>query len=131
MKRINPLYIILLFLVLTLISFFVLQNKSKQLNSIFREYQNIQQKAKIYKSLKSRWLNKDFINQEIQKISSSSRFKSENISVTNDKNKIGVTIQSDNPKILEAFLNKILNSPLIIEKIDIKQKNISLEIGVK
>ncbi len=129
MKRINPLYLILLFLTLVFISFYVLQDKHKQLNTTFKEYQNIQQKAQTYKSLKSKWTNKNFVNKEIQKISKNSMFK--NISINNGKNKIELSLQSDNPKTLEAFINKILNKPFIIKKMNIQQKNISLQLGVK
>ena len=40
-------------------------------------------------------------------------------------------IQSDDPKILDSFLNKVLNKELAIKKLEIEKRYINLEIEIK
>lgn len=46
-------------------------------------------------------------------------------------NVIKLKIESNDPKILDNFLNKILNKPLQINKLELDKSFINLEIGVK
>ena len=61
--------------------------------------------------------NKIFSNQKILKASTNELIK--------------LKIESDDPKILDNFLNKILNKELAIKKLEIEKRYINLEIGIK
>ena len=53
------------------------------------------------------------------------------ITKTATKESIKIKIQSLNPQVLDAFLNKTLNKQLIIKKIELDSNFIDLEIGIK
>ena len=61
--------------------------------------------------------NKIFSNQKILKASTNELIK--------------LKIESDDPKILDNFLNTILNKELAIKKLEIEKRYINLEIGIK
>lgn len=131
MRRLNPLYLIVLCLTITFISFYVLNNKKVELEDKKSEYLSFSQKSQDYKTLKSQWSNKNFANETIDRIVKNRAFANEKILVANTGKVIKVRIESKNTKLLDNFLNKILNKPLVIKKLDIKNESITFEIGVK
>jgi len=131
MKRFNPLYVVLLFITILFVTFFVLSSKKQEYVSKTSEYKSIQQKAKEYKSLKSQWSDKKFTNDTIERIIKNRMFSKEKVLFANSGNVTRVKIESKDPKILDAFLNKVLNKPITIKNINMTKNSISLEIGVK
>ncbi len=131
MKRLNPLYLILLFLTIAFISFYVLSNKKKEYLEKLSEYNSFSQKAKEYNSLKSQWTNESFVTQTINKIIKNNAFSNEKILFAQNGNLVKVKIESNNPKVLDNFLNKILNQPIVLKKLDIKKDSINIEVSVK
>lgn len=131
MNRLNPLYIVSLLFTIVFLSFYLLQNKKNDYLEKIQEISNLQIKAKEYKDLSESWKNESFINKTLDEILKSSSFKNENITKTATKESIKIKLESSNSTILDNFLNKILNKPLIIKKLELQKSSITLEIGIK
>lgn len=131
MNRLNPLYLVLLFLTLVFISFFSLSNEKKLYLEKVNESRLFEQKASEYQSLISYWKNEKFINKTIDEILKNSLFKNEQITKTASKESIKIKIESSNPQVLDNFLNRFLNKQLIIKNLEIDKNFISLEVGLK
>lgn len=131
MKRLNPLYIVLLFLTLVVVSFvLVIKEKDIYMQKI-KDINALEVKAKEYKNLSQFWKNQKFIEKTIDEILKNSMLKNEKISKTSTKESIKIKIESSNPQVLDNFLNRFLNKQLIMKKIEIDKNFINLEIGVK
>lgn len=131
MNRLNPLYVVFLLFTILFISFFSLSNIKKLYSEKLVEVNDIQTKAKEYKSLVSYWKNQEFVSKTVDEIVKSSTFKNENIVKTETNEIIKIKIESTNPDILDSFLNKILNKQLIIRKMELDRNHIYVEIGIK
>lgn len=131
MNRLNPLYLVLLFLTLVFISFFSLLNEKKLYLEKVDESRLFEQKASEFQSLISYWKNEKFINKTIDEILKNSLFKNEQITKTASKESIKIKIESSNPQVLDNFLNRFLNKQLIIKNLEIDKNFISLEVGLK
>ena len=130
MKRLNPLYIISLFATIFIISIFTL-NKEKENFKEQSEQLNVYTiKAKEYKNLKESWTNKDFVNSNLDQILKNKVFVNEKITKTSTKELVKIKIESSDYKILDNFLNKILNKQFVIKKLEIEKSFINLEIGI-
>lgn len=131
MNRLNPLYIILLFVTITFLSFYVTSNEKKSYIEKLDEIKVVQTKAFEFKSLASTWTNEKYINNTLDEILKSQIFVNQQITRTATKEAIKIKIQSANQQVLDTFLNKILNKQLIIKKIELDSNFIDLEIGIK
>lgn len=131
MNRLNPLYIILLFLTVVFISFVSLSNEKKVYLEKIEESKQLQQKAQEYKAMTSYWKNENFINRTVEEILKNSMFKNEQITKTSLKDSIKIKIESSNPQVLDNFLNRVLNKQLIIKNLELDKNFINLEIGIK
>ena len=131
MKRLNPLYVILLFLTILIISIFSLNKEKNNFKEKSQEYSTFKIKAKEYKNLKDQWLNEKFVNETLDQILKNKMFSNQKILRATTKDLVKVRIESDDPKILDSFLNKILNKQLELKKLEIEKRFINLEIGIK
>ena len=131
MNRLNPLYILGLFLTLLFISFFSLSNEKKAYFEKIDQVNQLQQKAQEYKALTSYWKNETFINKTIDEIVKNSMFKNEQITKTASKDSVILKIESSNPQVLDTFLNRVLNKQLVIKNLELDKNFINLEIGIK
>lgn len=131
MNRLNPLYVIALSFTIVFVSFFLLNTESKNYDLKTKEFNTIAVKAKEYKQFKASWNNKSFVNKTLNQILRSSTFKNQKILRVNGKNSIKLKMISSNQKILNSFLNKLLNKKLIIKKLELDKSYIDLEIGLK
>ncbi len=131
MKRLNPLYIISLFITILVISIFLLNEEKTILKEKTEELNAIQLKAKEYKNLKNSWNNEKYVNDTLDLILKNKIFSNQKILKASTNELIKLKIESDDPKILDNFLNKILNKELAIKKLEIEKRYINLEIGIK
>lgn len=131
MNRLNPLYVIALSFTIVFVSFFLLNTESKNYDLKIKEFNTISVKAKEYKQFKASWNNKSFVNKTLNQILRSSTFKNQKVLRVNGKNSIKLKMISSNQKILNSFLNKLLNKKLIIKKLELDKSYIDLEIGLK
>lgn len=131
MKRLNPLYIISLFITILVISIFLLNEEKNILKEKTEELNAIQLKTKEYTSLKNSWNNEKYANDTLDLILKNKIFSNQKILKASTNELIKLKIESDDPKILDNFLNKILNKELAIKKLEIEKRYINLEIGIK
>lgn len=131
MNRLNPLYLILLFITIVFLSFYSTSNKKELYFEKVLEVKNLQQKALEFKTLTNTWINEKFVNNTLDEILKSSMFKNEQIIKTVTEESVKIKIESSNPQILDTFINKILNKELVIKKLELTTNSIDLEIGIK
>ncbi len=131
MSRINPLYIVAIITSLLLISLYILNQNINIFKQKQNEYKQIQIKAKEYKDFNTSWNNKKNISKTLDNILKNRLFLKEKILRVNTLNSIKIKIQSKNQKVLNTFLNKILNKKFIIKKLNLTKNYISLEIGTR
>lgn len=131
MKRLNPLYIILLFLTFVFISFFQLNSTINEYKNAYSDYEDLKNISKNYNELKTQWNNEKYVNETLDVILKNKMFLDQKILRAKVNNVIKLKIESNDPKILDNFLNKILNKPLQINKLELDKSFINLEIGVK
>ncbi len=131
MIRINPLYIILLFLTLFFISFYLVSNQKKLYLEKSLETIQLETKAKEYKDLSNSWKNEKYINKTLDEILKNSIFKNEKIVKTATKESIKIKIETTDSRVLDNFLNRVLNKQLIIKKLELDKNFIILEVGTK
>ena len=131
MKRLNPLYIILLFVTFAFLSFYISSNQKESYLEKLNEVKTLQAKALEFKSLVNTWTNEKYINNTLDEILKSQIFANQQITKTATKESIKIKIQSANPQVLDTFLNKILNKQLIIKKLELNVNFIDLEVGIK
>jgi len=129
-NKINPLYFLALAFVVFLISISATKGKQSQLFKENKNYQSFAIKAEIYKEYKRTWFNENYIREKIDSIIKNSTFKKEKISKVESKNIIKIKIESKNQKILNRFLNKILNERFAIRDMQVRQNSVSVEIGI-
>ncbi len=131
MNKINPLYILVLLGTIFFLSFYILNESIYDFNKKNHEYNNIQIKAKEYKDFRTTWNNKKYATNVINQILKNSSFTNQKILRVDSQNSIKIKIQSNEQKILDNFLNKILNKKLILKKLELSKRYINLEIGFK
>jgi hypothetical protein len=130
MNRLNPLYIIGLALTILFLSFYLLNNEKINFNDKKVALLKIKSQAKDFKDYKKNWNNEKFVTKTLDNILNSRAFSNQKILRAKTKNTIKVKVQSTNQRILNSFLNKILNKNLIIKKIDLEKNSINIEIGI-
>lgn len=130
MNRLNPLYIIGLFLTILFISFYLLSTSKDEFLNKNIEYLNMDKNAKDYKSFQSTWNNKVYVNNTLNQILKNKIYTNLKILRVETKNSIKLKITSSDEKILNDFINKILNKQVIIKKLDIEKTYINLELGI-
>lgn len=131
MKRLNPLYVILLFLTIAFLSFYMLNIEKDNYELKVKELEQLKVKSSDFKQLKSSWSNKEFVNKTLDQILRNKTFSNQKVLRVQTTNAIKLKMESFDPKVLDMFLNKILNKQLIIKKLELDKTYINLEIGVK
>jgi len=130
MNRINPLYLLALFCMLTAYSFSLLQEKKQDFLSHNEAFNQLSHKAKEYKSLKKNNINKNAVIKTINQITTDSRFKKAKINTKKSTKSISLKIQTQDFKLLNRFVNRVLNEKLTILKLEIKTNKINMEVGL-
>ncbi|MCD4756907.1 MAG: hypothetical protein K8R39_01405 [Arcobacteraceae bacterium] len=120
--RINPFYILLLFITLSGVSFFKLNFIQQSYEDELTTFNEFQHNSEAYKNLKNKIASITDVNRILI------RFKKENIEQKETKSTILLTMKNNNIKKLNQFLNKILNSNFKIKKLMIQKDIIEVEI---
>lgn len=131
MKRLNPLYILALVVTFLIITYVSLDNKKDEFSKLSKNVNALDIKAKTFKSNKNTWFDKKRVENQINKIINTSLFKKEKILKTKSGNLIKLKIESLNQKVLDKFLNRVLNEKIIFKKLEIKKTSIYFEVEVK
>ncbi len=131
MNKLNPLYIIVIFVVVFIASTFFLINQKKTYEDKLVELTNVSKSAKEYTAYKSNWNNKAFVERTINKILDGRSFRNQKVLKALTPKVLKVKLESSNQKVLNEFLNKVLNKKLLIKKLQLEKDFISLEIGLR
>lgn len=131
MNKINPLYLILLMFTFVYISFEILSQTKENFIEKSNEYNSVKQKAKEFKELNNSWANKNRTIRTINQITNSPKFRKHKILKVETQKNIKLKIESIDSKVLNDFLNRVLNKQLIIDKLELQKTYIALEIGYK
>lgn len=131
MNKLNPIYIIALLLVICFISSLHLDNKKDEYLIANKNFKSLETKISGYKDYKKKWLDEKKIVSKLNSILRSSKFRNEKILKTQSGKIIKVKIESLNQKLLNSFLNRVLNQKFVLRKLQIKKSSIYLEIRYK
>lgn len=131
MNKLNPIYILALMVTLFIISILVLDSKKQQYHEVDKKLISLNAKAQEYKEYKTSWFHKQRVIKKFNAIVQSRAFRGEKILKTQNETSIRVRIESMNPKVLNKFLNRVLNEKFLFKKLDIKKQSISFEVGFK
>jgi len=131
MNRLNPLYIIALFATVLFLSFYLLKNEVSTYNDKNTQFNKIQVKAKEFKEYKAYWNNEQYVNKVINQILRNSLFKNAKVLKAKTNKVLKIKVQSSDSRLLNNFLNKVLNKKLIIKKLQLEKEFVNLEIGLK
>ena len=130
MNRLNPLYIILLFITIVFLSFYSISNGKNTYYKKVEETKELEIKALEFKNSLNAWTSEKYVNNILDEILKNQIFTKEQISRSSTKELIKIKIDSAKPEILDIFLNKVLNKQLIIKKMQVDKNSINLEIGI-
>ena len=109
----------------------MLNSEKNSFDSKVKDLSLIQVKTKDFKELQSSWSNKDFVNTNLDQILKNRIFSNQKVLRVATGEVIKLKIESTNPKVLDSFLNKILNKQFLIKKLELEKTYINLEIGIK
>ena len=118
MNKINPLYLLFLFVLLTFVSFFTLELNKHEVNKSFDSLKVFSKTANEYSLIKNVWLNKNKIKRDINSLLRN--FKKEGIIKVELVDSIKIKLESKNEERLAAFLNKLLNANIVFAQIRLK-----------
>ncbi|WP_321468216.1 hypothetical protein [Halarcobacter sp.] len=130
MNKINPIYILAFVVVVFLISTSILNNKENEFKNLNKYVIDLNTKGKIFSEYKNNWFNKTAIINKVDRIIKNTAYKNEKILKTQTNNLIRIKFESNNTKLLNSFLNRVLNEKFLIKKINIEKTSIYLEIGL-
>ena len=130
-NRINPLYIVLLLIVLVFVSYSLVQKEMTTNNMINKQVLIIQEKAAMYNEYKANWYNKSKVLSEVNSILKSSSFRNKKQLKVESKNAIKIKLEASDPKVLGKFMNKFLNKKFLINKLEVNKNFVFIEIGFK
>ncbi|MGM0519366.1 MAG: hypothetical protein ACQERD_06965 [Campylobacterota bacterium] len=128
MNKINPIYILLLFLVVLIISFVKLE-ESKQ--NLIKEQKNLtafNKKAVEFSNLKESTSNKS-LEEFINKIRNNTQYKKANLSIVNKSKGYIIRLRAKNQYIHQKLLNDILNSNFKIKSLNIDKSKLQIELS--
>lgn len=131
MSRLNPIYILALAVTIFIISLTMFINKKSDFENLSKSYTLINSKAKTFNEYKTTWFDKNRVRNSLDKILKSSSFRNEKVLKHEDSNLIKVKLQSKNQRVLDQFLNRVLNDKFIIRKLQLEKDSIYLEVGYR
>lgn len=129
MNKINPLYLLFLFIVLAFASFFTLELNKHEVKKSFDSLKVFSKTANEYSLIKNVWLNKNKIKRDINSLLRN--FKKEGIIKVELVDSIKIKLESKNEERLAAFLNKLLNANFLFIKLEITQNIVFAQIRLK
>jgi len=130
MSKINPLYFVLFFFLLLVLSIYLNTTKETILNEKKDEYKQVQVLAQNYNKVNSKWDNEAFVNVIINQISKKPEFKNEKIKRVSSNNSITLSLSSKDNSKLNSFLNEVLNKEFVINEFNLQDNLVEFKIGI-
>ncbi len=128
MNKINPIYILLFFVVVLIISFTQLKEKREKLVTEQTNFLEFSKKALEYKSLVKK-STKENIVAFLEKVRNNPRYKKANIKVSNKEDSYIVSLRGNNLSTHQKLLNDILNNNFNIKQLNITKTNLEIELS--
>jgi len=128
MKKLDPLYIMLLSAVVLVVSIVLFNKSISGVEKSQSELININNIALSYSQMKKDWGNSQHTIKVVDKMIASVGIKILDKKIT--KKKIKIKIDKISLKKIDKFVNKILNEKLNILKLNITNNSINLEVGI-
>jgi hypothetical protein len=129
MNRLNPIYILALIVTISIVSFLALNGKIEQYNKTYSSFQELKKEAKYYKQYQTKWFDRNRTLQKLDYLLRTLPNTKATVSKRILSSGIRVKVDSIDPRILNSFLNKLLNEEFMFRTLDIKKDSISFEIG--
>jgi len=131
MNRINPLYILLLFVTFAIVSFSIVANVKKEFANNANKMTEFNKSALEYDSLKNVWFNKKRIQKTLNNLRNEVNIKNAKLEININKNIALIKLTTKEKKVINKFVNKILNKKLMINKMDITNTQVVVEVSLK
>jgi hypothetical protein len=128
MQKINPIFLVLLLVVVAIFVHIKKENFKTALVKNNIAISKLNKELEDTAKLKNRWLNS---YKKLNSILNSSAYKGAVITKEDMKNGVVVKIEKLNSSMLRGLLNKILNSYILLKKISIKKDNLNVSLIVE
>ncbi|RXJ68317.1 hypothetical protein CRV08_08685 [Halarcobacter ebronensis] len=128
MSKINPLYLLALIVILFITSFIVLQNKKEQLLIAEHDFNQKYALAKEFNLLKRNYRNKEQKISSIKSLENNATFKKGELHINESNTNISVSFKSEDPNILENFINRILQERFSFKSFSISLNKVTFEV---
>ena len=128
MQKINPLFLLLLLIILAVVIDIKKESFKNALVNNNKNISKLDKKLKDTVKLKNRWINS---SKKLNSILNSSAYRGASISKESMGNKIITKIDKLNSSQMRQLINKILNSYILIKKIKIKKDGAQASLVVE
>lgn len=130
MNRLNPLYIIALVVVVYVVSLIQVNEIENKFLQKYHQSEVLLSHIEDVVFYRQNWFNKKATLEKIEKLLNCPNLRKEKILKVNKGNKLLLTIESKNSKKLGLFLKKLLNEKFILNKVQLRQNSMFVEIGI-
>lgn len=130
MNKINPIYIMLLFIVVLIISFVKVNESMTNLQTTQNDFEKFKTEAIHYNKLISNNSSKN-IDNFTKSVSNNSIYKKEKIKINNKNNSVEFSFIGDKYHVYQKLINEILNNNFKIISLSIEKKSTKIEISRK
>ncbi len=128
MNRLKPMYILLFSFVLFLYSIINLNLVNNKLTQTKKESTKYLKIANKYKDLKISW--GDIKNQEKRIYSIIKISNIQNANIVKTGKTIKIDIKNLTPRVLDKFINKILNEKIVVDNLILTKSSLTMEVGI-
>jgi hypothetical protein len=129
MNKLNHFTILLGTIVLVLITYIVFDITRQSVTESKSDFLKYKKIANEYTGIKKSFISKKDIRILLDKIAKLYHIK--DIKITTYKRVVKVNINNEKLYNVDKFVNKILNSKVIIRELEIKNNSVSLKLGIK
>ena len=130
MNRVNPLHVLLILLIITFFSFYLSNNKKKNIQIETKKINIFKEKIYLYKNLKKSWYNQKETMKQVNFILNDSKLSNENIDTSFNKKSVKIKLNFSNKKMVNYFVNKLLNKKLRITNLNITNTQVFVEVAL-
>jgi hypothetical protein len=127
MNKINPIYIFSLTLIIMLFSVAQLNTAYSLLKTNKQENIQYLKLANEYKKLKITWTNNN-TKEKVMAIIEVLHIR--DIKINENNNILSIKMRNSNPNIIDKFVNKLLNSAIVINSFKITKNSFKMEIHI-
>lgn len=131
MNRINPLYVLLIVCITTLLSFYYLNNKKYNYLEENEKFRVFKQDSFEYMSLKNGWFNETKTKEDINSLVSDRKFRKSNIVRSFENSLATIKLVSNNKQTINYFISHLMQKEFRIKSFYITNKLVKVEVFLK